>query len=112
MRDGTILATIDPGGPGTLIDPTDGSVVGRWGDDSIGASGVPTIGPDGDVFLFQFVPAAMRMFDPAGHPLGLLDYADDVPDPYQFGPPVFAPDGYGYSFDDTHGLLRLQIALP
>jgi outer membrane protein assembly factor BamB len=113
MKDGTILVTFDPGGPAVLLDPDDGSVIGPWGEERLGGSAEPTIDPAGNVFLFQYVPGAMRMFDAAGHPLGYLDYADDVPDPYRFYPsPVFTSDGHGYSFDDTQGLLELDIALP
>ena len=72
--------------------------------------------------MFQYGPtAAMRMFDASGRELGRLELdwrnasdgapAHDVP--YQFYPtPVFTSDGYGYSFDDTQGLLRLEITLP
>jgi outer membrane protein assembly factor BamB len=114
LQDGTILVTFDPVGlPAVLLDPDDGSVIGPWGEESLGGAGEPTVDPDGNVYLFQYVPWAVRMFDPSGQPLGMLDYEDDVPDPYRFFPaPVFAPDGYGYSFDDTQGLLRLEITLP
>jgi hypothetical protein len=114
MKDGTLLVTIDPGGvPAVLLDPDDGSVIGPWGEEPLGWSGEPTVDPDGNVFVFQYVPTAMRMFDPSGQPLGTLDYEDDTSGAYRFFPaPVFAPDGYGYSFDDTQGLLRLEITLP
>ena len=78
MKDGTILVTHDPGGPGTRIDPADGSVLGMWGDESIGWSGEPTVDAAGNVYLFQYVPGAMRMFDATGHPLGARDYTDDT----------------------------------
>jgi outer membrane protein assembly factor BamB len=113
MKDGTILVTLDPGGPAVLLDPADGSVIGRWGTASLGPSAEPTVDAAGNVFSFQYVDWAMRMFDAKGHDLGILDWADDVADAYEFYPtPVFAPDGYGYSFDDTQGLLRLEITVP
>ena len=113
MKDGTILVTFDPGGPAVLLDPDDGSVIGPWGEEALGWSAEPTVDPDGNVYLFQYVPGAMRMFDADGHPLGILDYEDDLPDLYHFyPPPVFTPDGHGYSFDDTQGLLRLEITSP
>ena len=68
MKDGTILVTFDPGGPAILLDPDDGSVIGPWGEESLGWSAQPTVDPDGNVFLFQYVPAAMRMFDAARAP--------------------------------------------
>jgi DNA-binding beta-propeller fold protein YncE len=113
MKDGTVLVTFDPGGPAVLLDPDDGTVIGPWGEESLGASSEPTIDADGNVFVFQYVPTAMRMFDADGRPLGSLDLADDAADSYRFYPtPVFTPDGYGYSFDDNKGLLRLEITLP
>ena len=63
MKDGTILVTFDPGGPAVLLDPDDGSVIGPWGEESLGAAAEPTVDPAGNVFLFQYVPGAMRMFD-------------------------------------------------
>jgi DNA-binding beta-propeller fold protein YncE len=113
MKDGTILVTIDPGGPAVLLDPDDGSVVGPWGDGSIGASAEPVVDPAGNVFLFQYVPGAMRMFDREGRPVGIRDIKTGTPATQQFyPPPVFAEDGYGYSFDDTQGLIRIEITLP
>jgi outer membrane protein assembly factor BamB len=113
MNDGAILVTFDPGGPAILLDPDDGSVFGPWGNEGLGGSAEPTVDPIGRVFVFQYVPGAMRMFDADGRPMGILVFEDDVPDPYRFYPtPVFTPDGYGYSFDDRHGLLRLEITAP
>jgi len=113
MKDGSILVMLDPGGPATLLDPADGSVVGRWGDASIGGSGEPTVDGVGNVFLFQYVPAAMRVFDAAGQPLGIREYTDDDESAHRFYPtPVFALDGFGYSFNDNGDLLRLKVTLP
>ena len=74
MKDGTILVTFDPGGPAILLDPDDGSIIGPWGEESLGWSAQPTVDPDGNVFLFQYVPGAMRMFDAEGHPLGMTGF--------------------------------------
>jgi hypothetical protein len=67
----------------------------------------------GDVYVFQYVPGAMRMFDPFGQPLGTLGlrgrHGGRVP---VLSRPRVRPDGYGYSFDGTQGLLRLEITLP
>jgi outer membrane protein assembly factor BamB len=113
MKDGTILVTLDPGGPAVLLDPDDGSVLGSWGDESVGASAEPVVDPAGNVYLFQYVPGAMRMFDPEGRPVGIRDIKTRTLATQQFYPaPVFAQDGYGYSFDDTQGLIRIEIALP
>ena len=121
MKDGTILVTLEPGGPALLLDPDDGSILGTWGDESVGFSASPVVGPAGNVFLFQYGPPniqggspAMRMFDPAGRPLGIRDLKDTPPGPERFFPtPVFAPDGYGYSFGGSQGgLVRIEITLP
>jgi DNA-binding beta-propeller fold protein YncE len=112
MKDGTILVTLDPGGRAVLLDPEDGSVIGPWGDESLGWSAEPEVDPAGNVLLFQYGPAgAMRVFDPSGRPLGIRN-VDPDPSPQRFFPaPVVAPDGYGYSFGDTQGLVRLEITL-
>ena len=52
------------------------------------------------------------MFDAGGHPLGTRDDTDAGSGAHHFYPtPVFAPDGYGYSFDDDGDLVRLHIGL-
>jgi outer membrane protein assembly factor BamB len=120
MKDGTILVTLEFGGPALLLDPDDGSIVGSWGDESVGWSAEPVVDPAGNVVLFQYGPPgiqggapAMRMFDPEGRPLGIRDLKDTPPGPERFYPtPVFASDGYGYSFGGSQGLVRLEVALP
>jgi outer membrane protein assembly factor BamB len=120
MHDGTILVTLELGGPALLLDPDDGSIIGSWGDESVGFSAEPVVDPTGDVILFQYGPPriqggapAMRMFDPQGRPLGIRDLNDTPPGPERFYPtPVFTPDGYGYSFAGTSGLVRIETALP
>jgi hypothetical protein len=120
MKDGTILVTLEFGGPGLLLDPDNGSVLGSWGDESVGWSAEPDVDPAGNVFLFQYGPPgvqggapAMRMFDAEGRPLGIRDLNDTPPGPERFYPtPVFTPDGYGYSFGGSEGLVRIEITLP
>jgi outer membrane protein assembly factor BamB len=112
MPDGNILVTIDAGGPAALLNPNDGSLISRWGDSSIGASGELSVDPRGNVALFQYVPEAMRLFDATGQPLGRLDYPDpnDATDFYPA--PTFTSDGFGYSYDAAGDLVKLQVTLP
>jgi hypothetical protein len=119
MKDGTILVTLEFGGPALLLDPDDGTILGSWGDESLGWSAEPVVDPAGNVILFQYGPPetpgapAVRMFDPAGRPLGIRDLKDTPPGSERFYPtPVFAPDGYGYSFGGPKGLVRIEIARP
>ena len=112
MKTGQLLVTTDGGGSAILVNADDGSVAGRWGA-NIGASGEPTVDGAGNVVLIQYVPAAMKLFDPTGTMLGVLEYEDGVPDPYLLYPsPVFAPDGFGYSFDAKAGLLQVEVVTP
>jgi outer membrane protein assembly factor BamB len=112
MKSGQLLVTTDGGGSPILVNADDGSVAGRWAA-NIGASGEPTVDGSGNVVMIQYVPAAMKLFDPTGKLLGVLDYEDGVPDPYLLYPaPVFAPDGFAYSFDAKAGLLQVKVATP
>ena len=109
MGDGKILATYDPGRTALLLDPSDGSVIGQWpGGSLLGASGEPSVDAAGNVYVFQYVPAAVVVFDAAGTLLGRADR-----DAFNLYPaPVFTPNGRAYTFNDDLELLELEVNLP
>ncbi|HEX6867343.1 MAG TPA: PQQ-binding-like beta-propeller repeat protein, partial [Candidatus Limnocylindrales bacterium] len=72
LADGRIVGFPDEGGPGVVVDPADGQVVGRWGPSDLGWSPEISLDPDGRVYLFQYVAQGMRVFDPDGVELGSL----------------------------------------
>ena len=106
MKDGTILVTFEGRGKAALLDPSDGSVIGLWsGGSFIGTSGEHTVAANGSVSVFQYLPAAVQLFDADGNFLGRLDRAE-----YDLYPaPVFTPDGRGWSFNQSQGLVELEI---
>jgi peptide/nickel transport system substrate-binding protein len=114
MKDGKILATWDEGGTALVLDPSDGSVVGHWpGGELIGDSGEPGVDATGNVYVYQYVPRAIQVFSPEGTLLGGVYFEDAVHEAYELYPvPVFTPDGHAYSFDQTLGLVELQVHLP
>ena len=114
MKDGNILATRDEGGTALLLDPSDGSVIGHWpGEELIGDSGEPSVDAAGNVYMYQYVPRAIQIFSPEGTLLGGVYFEDAIYEDYELYPaPVFTSDGHGWSFDQTLGLVELEIDLP
>ena len=114
MKDGNILATWDEGGTALLLDPSDGSVIGHWpGAELIGDSGEPSVDAAGNVYVYQYVPRAIQIFSPEGTLLGGVYFEDAIYEDYELYPaPVFTSDGHGWSFDQTLGLVELEIDLP
>lgn len=109
MADGKILVTNDGGRSALLLDPADGSFVGSWpGGSLLGASAEPSVNAAGNVFVFQYEPAAVQVFDAAGTLLGRVDRADLN----LYPAPVFTPDGHAYSFNQQLELLELEVNLP
>jgi outer membrane protein assembly factor BamB/class 3 adenylate cyclase len=125
QRDGKILGFTDGTGHAVTLDPTTGKVIRQWGQPGstpgkLGLSGEPSLDAAGNIYVFQYVPQAIQVFDPKGRLLGGI-FEQSNPDLYsntfQFNgrvfwpPPVFAPDGYAYSFGPD-GLIQLKVKLP
>lgn len=121
LPDGRPVAFADRGGQALLLDPSTGSVTGKWGPADTGDSAEISTDAQGHVYLFQYVPQAMRVLDASGNELGRLDYEEAPPLPagqyempwgsHFWPPPVFPGDGYGYSFGRA-GLVRIKVNLP
>jgi outer membrane protein assembly factor BamB len=113
MQDGRVLSTVDPGGPALLLDPRDGSIVGTWGE-GLGASAEPWVDPStGNVWIFQYVPGATKVFDAGGRLIHSLTYTDGVSDQLWLYPaPVITPDGHAWSLDHRLGLVEMEVSLP
>jgi outer membrane protein assembly factor BamB/class 3 adenylate cyclase len=120
--DGKILGFVDATGQAVVLDPTNGHVLARWGQPGnapgdLGLSGEPSVDAKGNIYVFQYVPQALQIFDPSGHFLGGIYEDSTAESGYQFDgsvfwpAPVFAPDGFGYSFGPD-GLVRMKITLP
>ena len=101
-----------------VIDPADGTVIRKWGgpEEQAGvAAGIATFDSTGNIYLFT--GNALQAFDANENFLGGIygSSSDMVKTPVWgdlfYPAPVFARDGYGYSFG-KHGLLRLQVTLP
>ena len=128
QRDGKILGFTDGTGHALILDPSNGRIIDSWGDQGsvpgqLGASGEPSLDAAGNIFVFQYVPQAVQVFNPKGRFLGGLyedsaaDSGSDKPMPgFQFDgkvfwpAPVFTKDGFGYSFGPD-GLIRIKVTL-
>jgi len=119
--DGRIIGFTDGTGQALVLDPADGHVIQRWGrpgsmPGELGGSGEPTLDHRGNIFVFQYVPQAIQVFDPTGRFLGAV-FEQAPATGYQFEgtvpwpPPVFGNGGSGYSFGPD-GLIRLKVSLP
>ena len=113
LPDERILVAPDPGGSFLVLEPARGDVVGTWGPDDIGPSAEPAVAPDGRVWMFQYAPGRIDVFDAAGTRLGTV--ALEGPDagfPQLYPTPVIGPNGHAYSFDATLGLVEMEVRLP
>jgi class 3 adenylate cyclase/outer membrane protein assembly factor BamB len=124
--DGKLVGFTDTPGLAFTIDPANGTIIGTWGTPGnepgqLGASGEPSVDAAGNIYVFQYVPQAVQVFDRTGHLLGGIyaeaGTADDSSGGYQFDghvfwpPPVFDKDGFGYTFGPD-GLVKLKVSLP
>jgi sugar lactone lactonase YvrE len=111
---GNLLATSESGLSALLLNPATGAVASPWpGGKFVGASAEPTLDAAGNIYLFQYVPLAIQVFSPGGTLLGGVSFDDAISEAYRLYPsPVFTPDGHGYSFDPTLGLVELEVQLP
>ncbi len=116
LPSGRILGFIDSGGV-VIIDPVNGTVVGRWSTDyEGGGSGEPSLDAAGNVYVFTYVPEELLVFDPKGRLLGKRSTGMPVTGTLQFDlllwpPPVFDSRGFGYTFGHD-GLVQLKVSLP
>jgi outer membrane protein assembly factor BamB/class 3 adenylate cyclase len=124
--DGKILGFTDGTGQVLTIDPADGHIIGCWGTPGnepgqISGSGEPSVDGAGNIYVFQYVPQAVQVFDPKGRLIGGI-YEDPGTPGYQsaesqflgrvfWPPPVFDEDDFGYSFGPD-GLVKLKVSLP
>ena len=120
--DGRIVGFTDGTGHALILDPANGRVVDRWGEQGsapgqLGGSGEPTLDAAGNIFVFQYVPEALQVFDPKGRFLAALFEDPGISLTLQFKgkvfwpPPVFTKDGFAYSFGPD-GLIRIKVTLP
>lgn len=113
LADGRLAVFMEGGGAAALLDPADGRYLGDWGqglanEPLLGGSGEARLDADGNVFLFVYAPYAQVVLSPEG---SVLAARPGVAGTLFYPPPVFAPDGFGYSFD-PNGLVRLKVSLP
>ena len=113
LADGRLAVLMDGGGPAVLLDPADGGYLGDWApglanQPLFGGSGEARVDAHGDVFLYLYAPYAQVALAPDGSVLGARTSADAT---LFYPPPVFAPDGFAYSFSPD-GLVRLKVTLP
>jgi tripartite motif-containing protein 71 len=127
--DGKIAGFTDQTGQVLTIDPTDGRIIGSWGTPGnepgqMGDSGEPSIDGAGNIYVFQYVPQELQVFDAGGRLLGGQYHVQgqpqtshgDTPETVGWGdvfwpPPVFDKDGFGYTFGPD-GLVKLKVSLP
>lgn len=111
--DGRLLVALDPGGPLLVVDPASGAVISTWGPHDIAPSPEPVVAPDGRLWMFQYVPGRIDVFDPDGTRVGTVAYEDrDATFPYLYPTPVIGPNGHAYSFEKDLGLVELAVSLP
>jgi DNA-binding beta-propeller fold protein YncE len=112
LPDGRILVTMDGGGPGLLLAPDDGAVIGQWGPSDMGPNAEPAIAPDGTVWLFQFVDSRIDVLTPDGVPLARYTPRSGSDAATVLYPtPVVATNGHAYSFARDLGLVELAVDL-
>jgi outer membrane protein assembly factor BamB len=120
--DGMVLGLVESGGPALIIDPATGDVVDHWGTGGhgagqLGVSAEATMDGQGNVYVFRYVYAALQVFDPDGMILGGM-YAGQnrsglvgpghLSNEVFWPPPVFMPDGAGYTFG-ADGLIQISV---
>lgn len=119
--DGLLLALQDAPGRGLIVNPNDGNVVDYWGTGGnapgqIGGSGELTVDANGNVYVFRYVFSALQVFDVDGVVKGGMyaapgTYGEVGPcclsDNVFWPPPVFTPDGAGYTFGAA-GLVQIR----
>jgi outer membrane protein assembly factor BamB len=128
-RDGKILGFTDGTGQVLTIDPADGRIIGTWGTPGnapgqMGDSGEPSVDGAGNIYVFQYVPQELQVFDGRGQLLGGQYHVGgqretirgDTPETLVWGDvywpvPVFDKDGFGYTFGPD-GLVKLKVSLP
>jgi tripartite motif-containing protein 71 len=127
--DGKIIGCTEATGQVLTIDPADGHIIGSWGTPGnepgqMGDSGEPSIDGAGNIYVFQYVPQELQVFDAGGRLLGGQYHAQgqpqtsrgDTPETVVWGDvywpaPIFDQDGFGYTFGPD-GLLKLTVSLP
>ncbi len=126
--DGKIVGFVDSTGQVVTIDPVDGRIIGRWGEQGNepgqnGLSGEPSVDAAGDIHVFQYVPQELQVFDPTGRLLAgqyhvegqPLTSRGNTPDTVIWGDvywpaPVFDRQGYGWTFGPD-GLTKMKVSL-
>jgi outer membrane protein assembly factor BamB/class 3 adenylate cyclase len=120
--DGKIVGFTDETGRVLTIDPADGHIIGSWGTPGnapgqMGGSGEPSVDGAGNIYVFQYVPSELQVFDARGRLLGGQYDVEGQSTTSRGGrdifwpPPVFDPDGFGYTFGPD-GLVKLKVTLP
>jgi outer membrane protein assembly factor BamB/class 3 adenylate cyclase len=127
--DGKILGFTDQTGQLLTIDPADGRIIGSSGTPGnqpgqMGDSGEPSIDGAGNIYVFQYVPQELQVFDAGGRLLGGQYHVQgqpltsrlDTPETVVWGDvywpaPIFDQDGFGYAFGPD-GLVKLKVSLP
>jgi outer membrane protein assembly factor BamB/class 3 adenylate cyclase len=129
LPDGQILGFTDQTGHVLTIDPADGRIIGKWGTPGnepgqMGDSGEPSIDGAGNIYVFQYVPMELQVFDRRGRLLGGQYHEEgqpvtmrgETPEAVHWGDvfwpaPVFDSAGFGYTFGPD-GLTKLRVMLP
>jgi outer membrane protein assembly factor BamB/class 3 adenylate cyclase len=129
QQDGKLLGFTDQTGQVLTIDPADGRIIGSWGTPGnepgqMGDSGEPSVDSAGNIYVFQYVPMELQVFDASGRLLGgqyheagqPITTRGDTPDAVGWGDvfwpaPVFGSGGFGYTFGPD-GLTKLKVMLP
>jgi DNA-binding beta-propeller fold protein YncE len=121
--DGTLVLTCEQCDHFVVLDPTDGHVRDRLAAQLGGDRSGPTnLDRDGNIYVAVYGSTSELVFNSAGELLGGLDHQPGAPATtignghVEWGdtfwpPPVFAPDGHGYTFW-ADGLTELSIKLP
>lgn len=121
--DGSVIGFTDGTGQVFVLDAKDGRIVEQWGTQGSepgqnGLSGEPSVDRAGNIYVFQYVPQQLQVFDPGGSLIGgIYEDPEFVGDQPQFTgrvfwpAPVFDSKGFGWSFGPD-GLIKLKINLP
>jgi DNA-binding beta-propeller fold protein YncE len=107
MADGRLLVTLDSGGPGLLLNPANGAIIGEWGPEDIGESGEPAVNPDGTVWLFTYGVSRIDVLSAGGSRLARYTPPSGSDAAVIYPTPVAAPNGHAYSFMRDLGLVEL-----